>query len=167
MSAIEKLFEAIATLGKPLFIFSVILLFVLVILIIAYAKKSSKTNKLEDLRAPYKHWDEVIEDDIYWYALPSNTKLAKVDHTSAGTVAQNLSSFISNSNLSKIVENYFYGDIEERTAIWVKVVSISSDSPYIEIESETGNRFIIKKPNRPLTVSSKKRKEDEKTEKAP
>lgn len=160
MSVVEKLFESTATHGKPLFIAFLVTLFVLFVVLLAFARKCSKMSKSENERAPFKHWDEVFEDDAYWYALPAKAKLYDLNHSSVGTVASNLRYFVSDGSLDQIVEDYFYGIIENRTALWAKVLSIDASNPYITIESEIGYKFTIKKPNGfPLTINNPKKRE--------
>lgn len=147
MSVVEKLFESTATHGKPLFIALLTTIFILLVVLFVFAKKCKRIEEEDFERSPYSHWTEDFEDDAYWYALPSKTKLFNQNFSPLGTVANNLNCFIQDSSLEKVVEDYFYGNLDHRSALWVKIVSIDTSNDYMTIETKTGKKFNIKKPN--------------------
>lgn len=147
MSVVEKLFESTATHGKPLFIALLTTIFILLVVLLIFAKKCKRIKEADFERSPYKHWNEIFEDDAYWYALPTRTKLFNQNLELFGTVANNLNYFLKDSSLEKVVEDYFYGNLDHRSALWVKIVSIDTSSNYMIIETITGKKFIIQKPH--------------------
>lgn len=153
MTLIKNFFMAAQINEKVSLLAFLLLLLGTFILFIAYLRKRSVLSKLEAKLKPYKVWEKYpAEDGTPWYAIPISTKLfketdsVKFKFEAVGTVLENINYFLVDFSLSELVDEYFYGNLPTRHAVFAKIVGVSANSKYLYIETQLGEVFVVQRP---------------------